>query len=452
MNSFIFSEEYSFLEVLDYALFQRIGEHSRFYLRALIPESEKQRCLGSTGHSERIMEHSEEGDQLFFQGVVSAVRVQSRAAVHELFWELSSATVLMDQREHLRVFQDPALRFRELVSRLVRDYSGADVIMPSSAERPISRLYVQYRESDWAFLSRLASELGSWLCPDPASGGCHFFFGIPERGESEEEISEKELLSVSALQECAGFTGAVRLLHCRGRKRYKPGQRLRLGGESYTVFQTSLRLEKGESMQESLLVRTGDLKASRRENRRLSGVLLFAEVSEVSGVTVRLSIEGDESGLRPAAYFPYATVYSGRDGSGWYGMPEPGDRVMLRFPDADERKAYAASAVHLGTAGGRDRPEQKFLRDRNGHELRLYPGGILLRDRGGNFISLSDRDGIEVRSKKGLSLQSGGELSLCSEAENVCVSAAGEISIRQREGSIRLSEEIRADGRRILMS
>ena len=96
MNSFIFSEEYSFLEVLDYALFQRIGEHSRFYLRALIPESEKPRCLGSTGHSERIMEHSEEGDQLFFQGVVSAVRVQSRAAVHELFWELSSATVFMD--------------------------------------------------------------------------------------------------------------------------------------------------------------------------------------------------------------------------------------------------------------------------------------------------------------------------------------------------------------------
>lgn len=53
--------------------------------------------------------------------------------------------------------------------------------------------------------------------------------------------------------------------------------------------------------------------------------------------------------------FPYATVYSTPDGTGWYCMPEIGDAVRLYFPCEKDADAYVASSVHLQSSAGDER-------------------------------------------------------------------------------------------------
>ena len=58
-----------------------------------------------------------------------------------------------------------------------------------------------------------------------------------------------------------------------------------------------------------------------------------------------------------ARWFPYATVYSSGDGTGWYCMPEIGDKIRLYFPTEKEQDAYVISAYHEGNGGLRKNPQ-----------------------------------------------------------------------------------------------
>ncbi len=61
------------------------------------------------------------------------------------------------------------------------------------------------------------------------------------------------------------------------------------------------------------------------------------------------------------------------DGAEWYCMSEVGDEVRVVFPDNCEEHAYVASSVHIGSAGGRTNPDEKFWRNRHNKEIRSQP-------------------------------------------------------------------------------
>ena len=63
-------------------------------------------------------------------------------------------------------------------------------------------------------------------------------------------------------------------------------------------------------------------------------------------VKINLEIDGNQD-EGTARWFPYSTVYSSPDGTGWYCMPEVGDAIRLYFPDNEEKNAYAISSVNL---------------------------------------------------------------------------------------------------------
>ena len=64
---------------------------------------------------------------------------------------------------------------------------------------------------------------------------------------------------------------------------------------------------------------------------------------------VQVEIAQDEWNAQDGKkWFPYATVYSSPDGTGWYCMPEPGDSVRLHVPESEE-DSFVMSAVHRET-------------------------------------------------------------------------------------------------------
>ena len=74
-------------------------------------------------------------------------------------------------------------------------------------------------------------------------------------------------------------------------------------------------------------------------------------------------------------------------------MPEIGDKIRLYFPAEQEKQAYAVSAYHEGNASLRTDPACKFWRNKEGKEIQLSPGKILLTNNNGTYIEWSDAEG-----------------------------------------------------------
>ena len=52
-------------------------------------------------------------------------------------------------------------------------------------------------------------------------------------------------------------------------------------------------------------------------------------------------------------WFPFSSVSSSSDGSGWYCMPEPGESVRIYFPTAKEAEAYVITCIQGHAPAGK---------------------------------------------------------------------------------------------------
>ena len=189
------------------------------------------------------------------------------------------------------------------------------------------------------------------------------------------------------------------------------------------------------------------------ENRHLSGVSLEGTVTGVKGTSVTLTIHKDEcSGA--GRWFPYATVYSSPDGSGWYCMPEKGDRVRLYFPSEDADEAYVLNAMHFenGAGGQRTNPENKSIRNKQGKEILLKPDAILITNNRGMSLELSDDDGISIISDKKIVFESKEAIEITSVSANIDLVSPQKISLKQGNTSMVLSDSMIMQGTKVRLN
>lgn len=130
-------------------------------------------------------------------------------------------------------------------------------------------------------------------------------------------------------------------------------------------------------------------------------------------------------------------------------MPEIGDAVRLYFPTPREKEAYVASTYHEERAGLRTRPECKSWRNRQGKEIRLSPGRILMTNNDGTYIELSDEKGIEMVSAGSVTVRAGGDVSITSANSYIELDAPRKIRLRQGNTEMKLGGDINLEGARI---
>ena len=95
-----------------------------------------------------------------------------------------SGTILLDQKKSNRVFQKKVQTHMGIASAVTADTDHSACILPGSDMRTGGTL-IQYQETDWRFLKRMASQLGLPLVPDTSYYYPRFYLGLPE-GEKRE--------------------------------------------------------------------------------------------------------------------------------------------------------------------------------------------------------------------------------------------------------------------------
>lgn len=397
----------------------------------------------------------------FFCGVVTDGQVEQENDTYIFTIVLKTGTFLMDLKEHIRVFQRGSYRVMQdaCMKSYVEAYAESKYLMAMPDE--LARgLVVQYKETDWEFAMRLASQKNTVLIPNEKSPGVKYTYGII--GDSAGEISSyenytsfRDLGSYQRKKE-NGFRGGQAGSGCQVRSReiFFVGDSVEFKGKTYVVTRLQRTWSRKELWNIYILTEARDIWQETYYNSRIIGASLKGKVSDVSRDTVKITVLEDENNNQTGSrWFAYATVYSSPDGTGWYCMPEKGDYVQLQFPGEDEKDAYVSSSVNEKPTDpeARSNADYKSLKNKDGKEILMTPDTLVLTNNKGMTITIDDAVGITIESDKDITLNAAGGVSLVSEQSALEMQAAEQLKLQQGTTSIELAEQIAMVGAQLNM-
>ncbi len=436
-------EPVEILQILTCEIEEKVDQHARATISGFV-KGEDHRLLGQLYHREfTIRLGMEEGSERYlFRGIAEEASIEEEGGLKRLTVRAASHTVKLDVEKRLRVFQDTTKTCKTITDYIASRYKEkiGIIYVPKAREAVRQELIVQYGETDWEFLKRLAAKLGLVLVADYHDAHPCFYFGLPERDwiDLEDHLDYKVSYPEHRKEEAGYEIEYGQILDLCTKVRFR-GRRLR-------IDQKKIVLSGGALTCSYTLHREDGARREPYENERIIGCSLTGKVCSVEHDLVRIEMDCEDIRGSSSKAYPYATVYSSPDGTGWYCMPEEGDTVRLYFPDADADDAYVASAVHLGVVDDKRKdPEEKSIRTIYDKEIRFTPDKIWITNHKGMWILLDDEEGIQIRSEKRISLTASDGISLTSGGP-VLVEGENGIILKEDENSLLIRDGIRQNG------
>ncbi len=447
----------------------QMGEHSQLSLKAILKEETKDDPVHQTGDVQEVEVYVEEenGKKIsLFHGVVTKVKVIFKAEVYWLELEAKSSTYLMDITKHCRSFQDLNMGYHEVIKSIMQDYPHSDCIIKIPNE-PIGELLVQYEETDWAFIKRIASSFNAPLFPAVEVPGIRFFVGaedIPienfniKRIDARKNLDSYYRIKANTMQPISETW--YTFYDIQAEEIAYLMHHIEINGHKFYIQSLSSKLEDSLLVNHYAFQVKSGLKAQEIFPMELVGVAIGGKilVPEADKVKIHLDID-EKQDVGTAYWFPYSTMSASNDGSGWYCMPEVGDTVRVYFPTKYTKDAVALSSVSIYDApsSAPDRmsnPDVKYLGTVHDKEMKLAPEGIRLACNGSvavlnisdtgsislygnNSVNITAQEKLDVKVKTDLQLTAIKSIELaCDKGGKVLLDEAGNMIIQGTEVKI----------------
>ena len=182
-------------------------------------------------------------------------------------------------------------------------------------------------------------------------------------------------------------------------------------------------------------------------NPYLSGISINGVVTNISRNMIQADLEDDAlTEYKSKHFFRFSTVAASPDGSGWYCMPQKGDRVRVFFPTDDETEGYAITNIMGESAPAQDgpmgNPELKDITTPDGKSVKFIEGGIQLSvggDKGA--VTLTNDGRAEIRTDENIEIHAAEEIYFTTEG-TMEVTAGTQIQmINDLGGNIRMTKD-----------
>ena len=102
---------------------------------------------------------------------------ESVGELKKIHIEAQSASCRLDQQAGKRSFQAVEKTYAEVAREVVEENDG-QIICTEGDEKQIGKPMIQYNETVWAFVKRLASYMGTCVVADIISGESALWFGM----------------------------------------------------------------------------------------------------------------------------------------------------------------------------------------------------------------------------------------------------------------------------------
>lgn len=402
--------------------------------------------------------------QLLFQGCMTDMQMlapDKNKTEQTVTLRFADTSILMDLERKSQTFQDTGKKYDDIFKAACKEAK----ITINKGDKAIGNFTLRLEETDWEFVQRMASRLGQPVCSDITAEKPLVILGKPESANTYQYASSISSMSVAAesfaRQEAADKQGenkakkAVREDYMAAvleiPSYHYLGDTFMVQKKKYAVAALDLFVRDGQLMTRYSLMPEGSFFMPEEIPLALAGRMMKAQVKKVEKDKVQLHfIEIDKAyDTASKAWFPFATVYSSSDGSGWYVMPEVDDYVRVTFPSANEWEAFASSSLNTAPM---EKPRDKSFKAPGGKEILLTEEGVeIICDHQKIFVALDKKKGISIVSSQGINVLADGNISLNAKGK-VQIVAKDEIQLQSGSSHVKIKKnQIAMGGSQVLV-
>lgn len=442
-----------------------VNQHGTARVIGMIDNTEED-SLFLAANREKYVFITMEGDtaqkSIIFAGIISSFEVSNTGGVVIATIDLQGATRILDREEKSASYQNIQMTYETLIVNTCRQYDECICDLNCGNNDAIGQLIVQYKETDWEFMKRMSSHFHQPVIPSFGRKGIYFQFGLNTKllshelqvnsykcGNAKEEYIEKSKNNLQTIRP-DDFTYYI----VESRDYYDLGEAITFRGEQWYIYEANTEYKTGELLHTYVLRKMGGFVQNRIDNYALVGASLDASVLETERDNVKIHLNIDNmQDISKALYFPYSTVYSSSDGTGWFCMPEVGDRVRLYFPNEKEENAYVISSIHqeVDNSSGqipRSNPDKKSISNKYQKQIELTPSSIMMTNNKGMSIVLDDDKGITIKSDKKVYIKADDNITIKSDSV-MNVKASKSIEFKQGNNKILMKDQIMVESSRL---
>ncbi|MDP4180491.1 MAG: contractile injection system protein, VgrG/Pvc8 family [Bacillota bacterium] len=431
---------------------RRINDHVKVNFTAIVPEGQKDKYIQMTDLQSKIeINHNGKSSSTpLFKGIVTNIEVRSYRDVYYLEVEAVSYSYNLDIKLKRRSFQDKDMAFTDLIKKVLGDYPGADFIDEAAKSSKLEKFIIQYDETDWEFLIRMASRFNVGLVPDPISDKPKFWFGAPDGGSK----GNLEEFNFSVSKKISDFRYSsenfIKGIDDKDFIYYKVetdnilniGDSISFQKKNLYVYESIGDLNDGVFKHEYSLSPKKGLSQDLLLHEKAAGCSVEGKVIDIKEDNIRVHLEIDKEQAKDKAFwFPYSTFYTTEGNTGWYCMPELDDLVKLYFPTNKEEEGIITNSIRRRTKGGDFimEPDVKIFRTKFGKEIMFNDKEIMISAKDKEIlIRLIEDKGIEIYSKKDIKIVADKGISMES-GKTIQMSAGSAIGIKCKDSLIEMN-------------
>ncbi|WP_304181155.1 hypothetical protein [Leptotrichia trevisanii] len=349
-------------------------------------------------------------EKIFLNGVIKKLQINETTA-GALMVEITaiSRSVLLDRIPRYRSFQDPTLTYSAIAEEINGNYGTNDgkIVNVGEDMQAVPRMTIQYNETDWEYLKRIASYTGQPVMAYSDKVFVGFFKNMPAQTpnlkysqfgkRTKEERTYFKIIGTEVYPVATPIKLKTRNrvsgeevendYYVLENKIYNEGNTLKceyILGKQTDYFVDPIPHEKirGAVIEARTvhIARTDDSKSEhgrtdgssdnlegktigakplnkyieKTENSQNENVKEKVKTKDIAVMTLNLTeglMDLGENGqsfedkYAGKSYFPYVTPYS-KTNTGFTPAPEVNDRVALYFPSGNETKAFVIGALN----------------------------------------------------------------------------------------------------------
>lgn len=337
---------YPLIAIRNIQVNRAFNDHSHCKLDVVMTEETATTCLekGSFTDTIQIRRELETGTQYWFSGGITGVDIEVEDGIWHVSIQAISRTYDMDQKRKSRSYQNKNTTYTALIKELVAPYPGGGAMNEAThPDAKIGELLVQYEETDWEFLRRVASKVGTVILPDVVMDAPRVYFGVPDFswGKSLEAVHYTVTQNQERTLKLEGSHQDISY-RVHSHDYVQVGDNVSFRGQMWVVYEAEMDYHEGITVYSYQLVQRANIRSMVKQNHRIQGVSLGGKVVQRGNNMVKVHLDVDDQHDEGGNWwFPY----SSEGNNMFHALPEEGARINVYFPGGKEKQAIAINSV-----------------------------------------------------------------------------------------------------------
>ena len=456
-------KEIDYIELVQLEINHTANEHAVARVSVMMEEEKAQKMMKQADMDKiKITAKVNKKDVVLFQGYITNLKLQPTIDYNIMTIELMDASILLDLKRESCSFQKLDAKYTDVLTPAYKDSKGK--VQFKASDKAIEKMILRLNETAWEFTKRMASQFNAMVFTDITAEKPLINIGLPEP-KQKIEIESPGITYNFKDNNYQMFNANPDIL-AKGTKVIKEDfSSVQASSYQYLNVADSVKLNKKEyfvksvqaKFEEDVLTMKYELVGKTAfvvpviKHKAAVGRIFRAQVKKVEKDKVQAHLfDIDEKyDSSSTTWFPFATVYSSGDGSGWYVMPEVEDYIRILIPSEDLGDAFAMSSINTAPL---KEPKNKSLKAPGGREVLLTDKGVeIIAEHQKTFIMLDKSGGINVVSSKDIKVHADGNISFEANGKIQLV-AQKEIAIQSGQSHVKiLSNQIDMGGSNIIV-